>query len=319
MRIEVPLAGRTLYAQVWLAQVGRIPLLLLDSDVEHNSGYEREVTDRLYGGGTDHRLAQEVLLGIGGVRAIRAYCGITGAPAPQVFHLNEGHAGFLGLERIREYLDAGLDFDTALERSRAGTVFTTHTPVPAGIDRFPRELMVNQFGSFGDVPLDRILALGAEDYEGGDPSKFNMAVMGFRLGQRANGVSALHGEVSREMFQGLWPDFDTSEVPITSVTNGVHHPTWVHRDLLDLLEAPTGSTADSVIDGYDWNALAGVDSHTIWALKRNLRTELITMTRERLVASSATRGLPTDWVVRRARPRRGDLRLRPPGARRTSG
>ncbi len=297
VRIEVPLAERTLYAQVWVAQVGRIPLLLLDSDVEHNSGYEREVTDRLYGGGTDHRLAQEVLLGIGGVRAIRAYCAITDAPAPQVFHLNEGHAGFLGLERIREYLDSGLDFDTALEQSRAGTVFTTHTPVPAGIDRFPNELIVNQFGRFGQVPLDRILALGAEDYEGGDRGKFNMAVMGFRLGQRANGVSELHGEVSREMFQGLWPDFDTSEVPITSVTNGVHHPTWVHRDLLDLLEAPTGSTSESVIDGYDWNALAEVDSHTIWALKRNLRSELITMARLRLSASSANRGLPTDWVA----------------------
>ena len=135
-----------------------------------------------------------------------------------------------------------MDFDTALERNRAGTVFTTHTPVPAGIDRFPRELIVNQFGGFDDLPLDRVLALGAEDYEGGDPSKFNMAVMGFRLGQRANGVSMLHGEVSREMFQGLWADFDTSEVPITSITNGVHHLTWVHRDLLDLLEAPTGST-----------------------------------------------------------------------------
>ena len=296
VRIEVPLAGRSLYAQVWLAQVGRVPLLLLDSDVEQNPGYEREITDRLYGGGTDHRLAQEVLLGIGGVRAIRAFCEITGAPAPEVFHLNEGHAGFLGLERIREYLAQGMDFDTALERSRAGTVFTTHTPVPAGIDRFPRELIVNQFGNFDDVPLDRILALGAEDYEGGDTGKFNMAVMGFRLGQRANGVSALHGAVSREMFQGLWADFDTSEVPITSVTNGVHHLTWVHRDLLDLLEAPTGSTADSVIDGYDWNALTGVDGHTIWALKRNMRTELISMARERLAASSATRGLSTDWV-----------------------
>ena len=296
VRIEVPLAGRTLYAQVWLAQVGRVPLLLLDSDVEQNSGYEREVTDRLYGGGTDHRLAQEVLLGIGGVRAIRAYCAITGAPAPEVFHTNEGHAGFLGLERIREYMVQGMNFDTALEHNRAGTVFTTHTPVPAGIDRFPRELIVNQFSAFGDLPLDQVLALGAEDYEGGDPSKFNMAVMGFRLGQRANGVSVLHGEVSRDMFQGLWSDFDTTEVPITSITNGVHHLTWVHHDLLDLLEAPTGSSAETVIDGYDWNALATVDSHTLWALKRTMRSELIAMTRTRLAASSLNRGLPTDWV-----------------------
>ena len=181
-----------------------MPLLMLDSDVEQNAGYEREVTDRLYGGGTDHRLEQEVLLGMGGVRAIRAYCRITGAPPPAVFHTNEGHAGFLGLERIREYMHTGDDFDTALERSRAGTVFTTHTPVPAGIDRFPRELIVHQFAGFDDLPLDRVLALGAEDYDGGDPSKFNMAVMGFRLAQRANGVSALHGVVSREMFQGLW-------------------------------------------------------------------------------------------------------------------
>ena len=213
-----------------------------------------------------------------------------------MFHTNEGHAGFLGLERIREYMVRGMDFDTALEQNRAGTVFTTHTPVPAGIDRFPRELIVNQFSAFGDLPLDQVLALGAEDYEGGDPSKFNMAVMGFRLGQRANGVSVLHGEVSRDMFQGLWSDFDTTEVPITSITNGVHHLTWVHHDLLDLLEAPTGSSADTVIDGYDWNALASVDSHTLWALKRTMRSELIAMTRTRLAASSLTRGLPTDWV-----------------------
>jgi len=297
VRIEVPLGGRTLHAQIWLAQVGRVPLLLLDSDVESNAGPERDVTDRLYGGGTDHRLAQEVLLGIGGVRAIRAYCRVTGAPAPEVFHTNEGHAGFLGLERIREYLDDGLDFDSALERCRAGTVFTTHTPVPAGIDRFPHALITEQFGAFDAVPLARVLELGGEDYPGGDPQMFNMAVMGFRLGQRANGVSLLHGSVSREMFQGLWKAFDTTEVPITSITNGVHHPTWVHRELLELLEAPSGSAADSVIDGYDWNGLAAVDSHTIWALKRRMRAELVEMTRRRLAESSAHRGLGTDWVA----------------------
>jgi len=296
IKIEVPLAGRTLWAQVWLAQVGRVPLLLMDSDVEQNHGAEREVTDRLYGGGSDHRLAQEVLLGIGGVRAIRAYCKVTGAPAPVVFHTNEGHAGFLGVERIREFMSDGADFDAALERNRAGTVFTTHTPVPAGIDRFAHDLMVNQFANFAPVPLDRILELGAEDYEGGDPGKFNMAVMGFRLGQRANGVSLLHGEVSRGMFQGLWKKFDVTEVPITSITNGVHHLTWVHRDLLELLEAPSGSSSDSVIDGYDWNGLSRVGTQTIWRLKRRMREDLIAMTRTRLVESSQNRGLPTEWV-----------------------
>ncbi|SEQ33175.1 alpha-glucan family phosphorylase [Microlunatus flavus] len=294
--VEVGLGGgRVLHAQVWLAAVGRVPLLLLDSDVEANAGPERETTDRLYGGGTEHRLAQETLLGIGGVRAVRAYCKLTGTASPEVYHTNEGHAGFQGLERIREQTMAGVEFDTALESARAGTVFTTHTPVPAGIDRFPVDLVRHQFADFG-LPVDRVLALGTEDYDGGDRGMFNMAVMGFRLGQRANGVSLLHGEVSREMFQGLWNSFDTSEVPITSITNGVHHPTWVHRDLLALLEAPSGSTSETVIDGYDWNGLAAVDDKTIWDLKRTMRSELIAFTRRRLAESSANRGLGTEWV-----------------------
>ena len=294
--VEVGLGGgRVLAAQVWLAAVGRVPLLLLDSDVERNAGPERETTDRLYGGGTEHRLAQETLLGIGGIRAVRAYGKITGTPVPEVYHTNEGHAGFQGLERIRELLVAGVDFDTALETARAGTVFTTHTPVPAGIDRFPVDLVRHQFADFG-LPLERVMALGSEDYDGGDGGVFNMAVMGFRLGQRANGVSLLHGEVSRDMFQGLWRAFDTSEVPITSITNGVHHLTWVHRDLLALLEAPSGSTSETVIDGYDWNGLAAVDDKTIWDLKRTMRKELIAFTRRRLAESSAHRGLGTDWV-----------------------
>jgi starch phosphorylase len=295
--IEVPLDGRTLHAQVWLAQVGRVPLLLLDADVEQNSGVDRDVTDRLYGGGPDHRLAQEILLGVGGVRAIRAYCAITGTTAPEVFHTNEGHAGFLGLERIREYLAAGdLDFDAALEETRAATVFTTHTPVPAGIDRFDRDLIARYFEHFDPLPIDRVLALGAEDYEGGDAGKFNMAVMGFRLAQRANGVSQLHGEVSREMFHGLWRLFDTAEVPITSITNGVHHETWVHPALLQLLETARGDV-DTVLDGYDWAALGRIDRQTIWSLKRQMRIDLIEMVRRRLAASCVHRGLPSDWTA----------------------
>jgi len=217
--VSVGLPGeQTLVARIWVAQVGRVPMLLLDSDHEDNTGAAREVTDRLYGGGSEHRLLQEMLLGIGGVRAIRAYCRVTGAPEPEVFHTNEGHAGFLGVERIRELTEEkGLDFDTAVEVSRAGTVFTTHTPVPAGIDRFDRDLIEQYFG--GDnaspgVPVERIQRLGAETYPGGDAGVFNMAVMGLRLAQRANGVSELHGVVSREMFHGLWPGFDGSDVPI---------------------------------------------------------------------------------------------------------
>ena len=166
---------------------------MLDSDVEQNAGYEREVTDRLYGGGTDHRLEQEVLLGMGGVRAIRAYCRITGAASPTVFHTNEGHAGFLGLERIREYMRKAAMTSIRHWSAVAPAPSSPLTPVPAGIDQFPRELIAHQFAGFPDLPLDQVLALGAEDYEGGDSGKFNMAVMCFRLAQRANGVSGSMG------------------------------------------------------------------------------------------------------------------------------
>ncbi|NLT30145.1 MAG: glycosyltransferase family 1 protein [Propionibacterium sp.] len=296
--ITVPVRGRTLTAAIWVAQIGRVPLLMLDSDVEANGEYERGVTDKLYGGGADHRLAQEVLLGIGGVRAVREYCRITGHPVPEVYHANEGHAGFLGLERIREYMvNASMDFDTALEHTRAATVFTTHTPVPAGIDRFPRDMVADQFRTFEPLPLDRIMALGTEDFEGGDAGRYNMAVMGLRLGQRANGVSQLHGEVSRDMFQGLWRDFDSTEVPIGSVTNGVHHRTWIHPELLELLESPL-EDSETVIDGYDWSALDRVDDNTIWSLKNRMRGDLVSMARTRLLKSHRQRGLTgsSDWI-----------------------
>jgi glycogen phosphorylase len=285
-----------LTAQIWVAQVGRVPLLLLDSDVEQNPDHFRHVTDRLYGGTSEHRLRQELLLGVGGVRALRAFSRLTGAPDPEVFHTNEGHAGFLGLERIRELTvaDAGpnLDFETALEAGRASTVFTTHTPVPAGIDRFPRELMEQYFGGSSPVPgvpVDRILALGAEDYDGGDPSVFNMAVMGFRLAQRANGVSQLHGHVSRGMFNGLWPAFDEAEVPITSITNGVHAPTWVGREVFELA-ANYGLDQYADDPGAFWEAVDKVPGTDIWATKRLLRQRLVEDARRRLAKSWAKRG-----------------------------
>jgi glycogen phosphorylase len=287
----------TLTARIWVAQVGRVPLLLLDSDVEENSEVTRDVTDRLYGGNTEHRLRQEMLLGIGGVRALRAYSAITGAPAPEVFHTNEGHAGFLGLERIRELIeDHGLDFESAVEVSRAGTVFTTHTPVPAGIDRFPRDLVEQYFG--GDnasvgVPVDRILSLGREDYSGGDPAVFNMAVMGFRLAQRANGVSQLHGEVSRDMFGGLWPQFDAAERPIISITNGVHAPTWVAPEVFELARtqgARPGPDPDDDGPEIVFGAADKVPSTEIWATKRVLRQRLVEDARRRLAKSWRTRG-----------------------------
>ncbi|MEU6079677.1 alpha-glucan family phosphorylase [Streptomyces sp. NPDC047108] len=306
---EITLAlpgGRSLGAYVWEARVGRVPLLLLDSDVEENDPRARDVTDRLYGGGSEHRLQQEILLGIGGVRAVRAYCRITGHRAPEVFHTNEGHAGFLGLERIRELGVDGLDFDAALEAVRAGTVFTTHTPVPAGIDRFEKDLVARHFGEGGELPgVDpaRILELGLETYEGGEPGLFNMAAMGLRLAQRANGVSTLHGRVSREMFAALWPGFDPEEVPITSVTNGVHAPTWVAPEVLRLGARQVGAVRaeDVLADGGAprWDAVAAVPSEQIWELRRSLRERLVEEVRTRLYASWRQRGAGTaelGWI-----------------------
>ncbi|MGW2327382.1 alpha-glucan family phosphorylase [Streptomyces sp. NPDC001700] len=281
--------GRPLHAHIWQAQVGRVPLLLLDSDVEGNGPGEREVTDRLYGGGSEHRLLQEMLLGIGGVRAVRAYCRITGHAEPEVFHTNEGHAGFLGLERMRELMEAeegAAGFEAARETVRAGTVFTTHTPVPAGIDRFDRDLVARHFGDGGElsgIGTERVLALGRETYPGGDPGVFNMAVMGLRLAQRANGVSTLHGQVSREMFAGLWPGFDADEVPITSVTNGVHAPTW---------RAPEVTRLGARQFGH-------LPAGELWELRRTLRKQLVAEVRQRLYASWRQRGAGTaelGWI-----------------------
>ncbi|VXA91301.1 Glycogen phosphorylase [Citricoccus sp. K5] len=288
VRLPLP-SGRTLHAQVWRADVGRVPLLLLDSNVPANDDTARSITDRLYGGGGDQRLQQELLLGMGGVKALRLYARLTGTDVPSVYHTNEGHAGFQGIERIEELMSAGLDWETALTSVRASTVFTTHTPVPAGIDRFDRAL-VEQFFRAGlapSVPLDHVLALGAEDHEGGTPGVHNMAVMGLRLGQRANGVARLHGEVSREMFKGLWPGFDADEVPIGSITNGVHAPTWVSDTVSARAIELFGTSA---VAGHDWQRVFDVPDAELWELRRTLRRALIADVRSRLRSSWRKRG-----------------------------
>ncbi|MFN8126738.1 MAG: alpha-glucan family phosphorylase [Candidatus Nanopelagicales bacterium] len=291
--IHIDLPGdRRISAHIRVASVGRVPLLLLDCDIEENGPAERSVTDRLYGGGSDHRLLQEMVLGIGGVRAIRAYCEATGFAAPEVFHTNEGHAGFLGLERIRELMSGpGLSFPEALEAVRAGTVFTTHTPVPAGIDRFDLDLIRSHFGgdrALPGVPLADILPLGAETYPGGDPEVFNMALMGLRLAQRANGVSLLHGRVSRGMFAGLWQGFDADEVPITSITNGVHAPTWVAPEVWEL--AAREGDVRLTEEAQGWESIAEIPGAEIWSVKRALRERLVSDARRRLRESWAQRG-----------------------------
>ena len=273
-------AGRTLFARVWQVAVGRIKLLLLDTDIPENEDDLRSVTDRLYGGGGEHRLLQEILLGIGGVRAIKLLVELTDSEFPEVFHTNEGHAGFLGLERINDLIGGGLSFEEALQVVRAGTVFTTHTPVPAGIDRFEATLVDQYFSTdlLPGVEVADVLALGAESYEGGADNTFNMAVMGLRLGQRANGVSKLHGEVSRGMFGPLWPGFDNADVPITSVTNGVHAPTWTDRSLVALAQDKLGTYDTSAAD---WASPAVTDLD-LWTVRNGMREQLVQDARKRV-------------------------------------
>lgn len=287
IEVALPGAGR-LRARIWVAQVGRVPLLLLDSDIGENEHQLRGVTDRLYGGDQEHRIRQEILAGIGGVRAIRAFTELTGAPAPEVFHMNEGHAGFLGIERIRELIaEQHLEFDTALAVVRSATVFTTHTPVPAGIDRFGIDMVRRYFDGdalAGGVPVERILELGAEP----DPDTFNMAHMGLRLAQRANGVSRLHGRVSRAMFNGLWPGFDRDDVPIGSITNGVHAPSWAAAPWLQL--GRDLAAADSFSEPAAWERLQQVDPVALWSIRSQLRSVLVDEVRFRLLRSGLDRG-----------------------------
>ena len=275
--------GRTLHARIWQLAVGRVTLLLLDTDVQENVEELQSVTDRLYGGGGEHRLLQELLLGIGGARAVKVYTALVGMPTPQVFHTNEGHAGFLGLERISDLIGNGLSFAEALTAVRAGTVFTTHTPVPAGIDRFEAPLIERYFSTdlLPGVDAEDVLALGAEDYEGGTPDTFNMAVMGLRLAQRANGVSKLHGEVSRDMFGALWPGFENADVPITSITNGVHAPTWTDPQVASVAESMLG-TSDTTTADWASNALSDGE---LWALRGRLRSQLVDDARRRTSAA----------------------------------
>ncbi|MDP9387706.1 MAG: alpha-glucan family phosphorylase [Actinomycetota bacterium] len=286
-RVTVDLAGSELVAQVWRADVGRVRLYLLDADVDDNGPEARGVTDRLYGGGTEHRLRQEILLGIGGVRALDAVGETT-----QVFHTNEGHAGFLGLERIRRLVTgAGLTFAEAVEAVRAGTIFTTHTPVPAGIDRFPRDLLERYFRRWADecgISFDELMALGHLPWESPD-SPFNMAVMGLRLAAMSNAVSRLHGVVSRQMFSALWPAVPPEETPITSVTNGVHAGTWVSPAMDDLLSrhiVPAWDEADSPT----WARLQDARDDEIWRVREQCRERLVAFVRTRLKAAARARG-----------------------------
>ncbi len=296
--IEVSLAGVPLKAQIWKACVGRVTLYMLDSDVDGNDPHLRLVTDRLYGGDEEHRMAQEILLGVGGIRALEAV-----GEDPQVFHMNEGHAGFLSLERIRKFMvEKKLTFAEAVEANRAATGFTTHTPVAAGIDRFPRALMERYFKTWAEdcgITFDEFMAIGQEP--GVDPSTvFNMAIMSLRLSSRANSVSALHGQVSRQIFHNLWPQLPVEEVPIGHVTNGVHAKSWVASGMSKLFDRYVMPDWDQANEGR-WAQIRSARDDEVWRVKENNREQLVLNARSLLKAGliqSGAGGVDVDWADR---------------------
>ena len=277
----VPLGDRTVLAAVWRVRLGRVRLFLLDTDLAENAPWDRELSARLYGGNSETRIQQEILLGVGGVRALRAM-GI----APTVFHLNEGHAAFVALQRIRELVEQGRSFDESLEEVRRTTVFTTHTPVPAGHDAFPFALVEKYLaGSWGDIGQhrQRFLSLGEYDNASGSGPQFNMTALALRTAQFVNGVSALHGEVTRTMWRAMWPDTPADQIPVRSITNGVHVPTWMGGPVFGLLDHHFGpGWLDHVDDPGLWERLNDIPDAEIWQMRQALRNDLFSFIRERM-------------------------------------
>jgi starch phosphorylase len=278
--LHLPLEGRTLLVKVWRAEVGRVPLVLLDTNLPDNDPTHRGITSDLYGGDSDMRLYQEYVLGIGGYRALLAL-----GMEPDLCHMNEGHSGFLALERMRIFMERdGLTFEEARVAAGASTVFTTHTPVHAAIDLFSQDQMERLFVEWRRVfglSIAQFMDLGRE-HAGDDKSPFNMAVFALRMADVANGVSRLHGAVSRDMWRALWPNVPVDEVPITSVTNGVHTQTWVSREMRELFDRHLGPrwTRDPA-DRSVWAGVEKIPAEVLWRTHELQRQRLVTYLRRR--------------------------------------
>ena len=279
--VLLDMAGRTVTAHIWRVQVGRVPLYLLDTNVDENAPEDREITAQLYGGDQEMRIRQEILLGVGGIRALHQL-GID----PNVCHMNEGHAAFLALERTRLLMEEhGLRFTEAMEAVRAGNIFTTHTPVDAGIDHFPPDLLERYLGRYyRSLGLSREEFLGLGRINPRNPHEmFCMAVLALKLAHHANGVSQLHGEVSRRMWKNLWPELPDEHIPITSVTNGVHTKTWFSTEMVSLLTRYLGFRwRDDPTDPVLWKRVANIPDSELWRTHERCRERLVLFARRRL-------------------------------------
>lgn len=278
LTVQVELAGRGILLRIWKIQVGRVPLYLLDSNVDGNSNEDRELTSRLYNSDLDSRISQEIILGVGGVRALRKL-----GHSPSIWHMNEGHSAFLSLERIREEIEAGASLEEALAAVRSRIVFTTHTPVPAGSDEFPDWLIDKYFGGFREklgLTRDEFFDLARHNVSWGET--FSMPVLAMRMSTLRNGVSELHGQVAREMWNYLWPQLKTEDVPISYITNGVHTGTWLARRLRHLYGSYLGQDwLENIDDPGIWDAIADIPAEELWMARRHLKRKLVLYMRER--------------------------------------
>ncbi|MEJ5259061.1 MAG: alpha-glucan family phosphorylase [Anaerohalosphaeraceae bacterium] len=287
--VTIQFPGRTVSAQVWKAQVGRTPLYLLDTNVPDNSPQDRAITQALYGGDLETRICQEIILGIGGLKALYAM-----GLEPTVCHMNEGHAAFLAIERISKLRSLrNMSFEEAFEAAKASNVFTVHTPVAAGSDEFPVELMDKYFGHYyGKLGInrERFLGLGRIRPQDGSES-FKMPVLALRCSAFRNGVSELHGQVSRQIWRNLWPELPVHEVPIGSITNGIHAKTWLSSEMNQLYERYLGARwADEIVDKSLWQVIDQIPDEEFWRTHQRCKERLIAFARTRLKRQMERRG-----------------------------
>ena len=277
--VPVRILDREVFAKVWQLQVGRISLFLLDTDTPENNAEDRLITAELYGGDLEMRMRQEIMLGIGGVKALSAL-GIE----PEVFHMNEGHSAFLALERIRlNVVEKKLDFYSALQLVAAANIFTTHTPVPAGNDSFPRDMMRKYFGDFAkelSIPFDEFFSFGQMRVDRSDP--FSMTILALRLSRHANGVSKLHGDVSRSLWKDVWAGVPVHEVPITSITNGIHTKTWMAPEFAALYQKYFGDWEEHITEPDFWRRVTDIPDAELWDTHQQLKRRLVEFVRERV-------------------------------------